>query len=53
MTYEPYLVRGARRRPTSGKIIATTLDYPMIMDTVRLHAEVPRRERRRSEGACG
>jgi NitT/TauT family transport system substrate-binding protein len=32
MTYEPYLsaVRGA---PDKGKIIATTLDYPMIMDT--------------------
>jgi NitT/TauT family transport system substrate-binding protein len=32
MTYEPYLssVRGA---PQAGKIIATTLDYPMIMDT--------------------
>src|SRR5215217_1838582 len=32
MTYEPYLssVRGA---PQAGKIIATTLDYPMVMDT--------------------
>ena len=32
MTYEPYLsaVRGA---PEAGKIIATTLDYPMVMDT--------------------
>jgi NitT/TauT family transport system substrate-binding protein len=32
MTYEPYLstVRGA---PDKGKIIATTLDYPMIMDS--------------------
>ena len=32
MTYEPYLsaVRGASDK---GKIIATTLDYPMIMDT--------------------
>ena len=32
MTYEPYLstVRG---KPQAGKIIATTLDYPMIMDT--------------------
>jgi len=32
MTYEPYLstVRG---KPEAGKIIATTLDYPMIMDT--------------------
>lgn len=32
MTYEPYLstVRG---KPEAGKIIATTLDYPMVMDT--------------------
>src|ERR1700757_2027236 len=32
MTYEPYLstVRGA---PDKGKIIATTLDYPLVMDT--------------------
>jgi NitT/TauT family transport system substrate-binding protein len=32
MTYEPFLssVRGA---PQAGKIIATTLDYPMVMDT--------------------
>jgi NitT/TauT family transport system substrate-binding protein len=32
MTYEPYLsaVRGAADK---GKIIATTLDYPMVMDT--------------------
>ena len=32
MTYEPYLstVRGA---PDKGKIIATTLDYPAVMDT--------------------
>lgn len=32
MTYEPYLstVRGA---PDQGKIIATTLDYPAVMDT--------------------
>src|SRR5258707_15263501 len=32
MTYEPYLST-ARDAPQSGKIIATTLDYPMIMDT--------------------
>ncbi|MBS0444839.1 MAG: ABC transporter substrate-binding protein [Proteobacteria bacterium] len=32
MTYEPYLstVRG---KPEAGKILATTLDYPMVMDT--------------------
>jgi len=32
MTYEPYLST-VRSAPQSGKIIATTLDYPMIMDT--------------------
>jgi NitT/TauT family transport system substrate-binding protein len=33
MTYEPYLstVRG---NPSAGKILATTIDYPMVMDTV-------------------
>jgi NitT/TauT family transport system substrate-binding protein len=33
MTYEPYL-SAVRDKPDSGKIIATTLDYPMVMDTV-------------------
>lgn len=33
MTYEPYLST-VRAAPDKGKIIATTLDYPMIMDTV-------------------
>jgi NitT/TauT family transport system substrate-binding protein len=33
MTYEPYLST-VRNAPQAGKIIATTLDYPMIMDTV-------------------
>ena len=32
MTYEPYLSI-VRAKPEAGKIIATTLDYPMIMDT--------------------
>ena len=32
MTYEPYL-SSVREKPEAGKIIATTLDYPMIMDT--------------------
>jgi len=32
MTYEPYLST-VRANPQAGKIIATTLDYPMIMDT--------------------
>ena len=33
MTYEPYL-SNVRAAPQAGRIIATTLDYPMIMDTV-------------------
>ncbi len=33
MTYEPYLST-VRSAPQAGKIIATTLDYPMVMDTV-------------------
>jgi len=32
MSYEPYLST-VRTNPQAGKIIATTLDYPMIMDT--------------------
>jgi NitT/TauT family transport system substrate-binding protein len=31
-TYEPYL-SAVRAAPDKGKIIATTLDYPMVMDT--------------------
>ncbi len=31
-TYEPYLST-VRDKPESGKIIATTLEYPMVMDT--------------------
>ena len=33
MTYEPYLST-IRSNPAAGKILATTLDYPMVMDTV-------------------
>lgn len=33
MTYEPYL-SAIRNQPKAGKIIATTLDYPMVMDTL-------------------
>ena len=33
MTYEPYL-SAVRENKTAGKIIATTLDYPMVMDTM-------------------
>ena len=32
MPYEPYL-SSVRAKPEAGRIIATTLDYPMIMDT--------------------
>ena len=32
MTYEPYL-SSIRAKPDTGKIIATTLDYPVVMDT--------------------
>ena len=32
MTYEPYL-GAVRAKPEAGKVIATTLDYPMVMDT--------------------
>src|SRR2546430_4612341 len=31
-TYEPYL-SAVREKPEAGKIIATKLDYPMVMDT--------------------
>jgi NitT/TauT family transport system substrate-binding protein len=31
-TYEPYL-SAIRAKPETGKIIATSLDYPMVMDT--------------------
>ncbi len=33
LTYEPYL-SAVRDKPDAGKIIATTLDYPMVMDTL-------------------
>ncbi|APW36487.1 ABC transporter permease [Rhodoferax koreense] len=33
MTYEPYLST-VRDNPAAGKILATTIDYPMVMDTV-------------------
>ena len=33
MTYEPYLST-VRSNPQAGKILATTLDYPMVIDTV-------------------
>ena len=33
MTYEPYLST-VRDYPAAGRILASTLDYPMVMDTV-------------------
>lgn len=33
MSYEPYLST-VRQQPDKGKILATTLDYPMVMDTL-------------------
>jgi NitT/TauT family transport system substrate-binding protein len=33
LTYEPYL-SAVRDKPEAGKILATTLDYPMVMDTL-------------------
>jgi len=33
MTYEPYL-SSVRQAPEKGKILATTLKYPMVMDTL-------------------
>jgi NitT/TauT family transport system substrate-binding protein len=33
MTYEPYLST-VRDNPAAGRIMATTLDYPMVMDTL-------------------
>jgi NitT/TauT family transport system substrate-binding protein len=33
MTYEPYLST-VRANPDKGKILATTLDYPMVTDTL-------------------
>ncbi|ATA21903.1 NitT/TauT family transport system substrate-binding protein [Gibbsiella quercinecans] len=33
MTYEPYLST-VRQNPAQGKILVTTLDYPMVMDTL-------------------
>ncbi|UIF87838.1 ABC transporter substrate-binding protein [Cupriavidus sp. UYPR2.512] len=33
MTYEPYLST-VRQNPDKGKILATTLDYPMVTDTL-------------------
>jgi NitT/TauT family transport system substrate-binding protein len=49
MTYEPYL-SAVREKPDAGKIIATTLDYPMIYGHIRLHAKISFGERSRGQG---
>jgi NitT/TauT family transport system substrate-binding protein len=49
MTYEPYLST-VRTNPAGGKIIATTLDYPMVDGHVRLHARNSSRKIRRRAG---
>jgi NitT/TauT family transport system substrate-binding protein len=45
MTYEPFL-SAVRAKPEAGRILATTLDYPIIMDTFgctpKVLAENPR-----------
>jgi len=53
MTYEPYL-SAVRANPQAGRIIATTLDYPMIMDTFgctpQFLAQNPRAARALADG---
>ncbi|HEX2546321.1 MAG TPA: ABC transporter substrate-binding protein [Ramlibacter sp.] len=53
MTYEPYL-SAVRAKPEAGKIIATTLDYPMVMDTFgctpRFLADNPRAAKALADG---
>lgn len=53
MTYEPYL-SAVRAKPEAGKIIATTLDYPMVMDTFgctpKFLAENPKAARALADG---
>lgn len=53
MTYEPYLST-VRAKPEAGRIIATTLDYPMVMDTVgcspRFLADNPRAAKALADG---
>ena len=53
MTYEPYL-SAVREKPEAGKIIATTLDYPMVMDTFgctpKFLAENPKAARALADG---
>jgi NitT/TauT family transport system substrate-binding protein len=53
MTYEPYL-SAVRAKPEAGTIIATTLDYPMVMDTFgctpKFLAENPKAAKALAEG---
>ena len=53
MTYEPYLST-VRQAPQAGRIIATTLDYPMVMDTFgctpKFLAENPKAARALADG---
>src|SRR3954463_15314410 len=53
MTYEPYL-SAVRAKPEAGKIIATTLDYPMVMDpfgcTQKFVAENPKAGKALADG---
>lgn len=53
MTYEPYL-GAVRAKPEAGTIIATTLDYPMVMDTFgctpRFLADNPRAAKALADG---
>lgn len=49
MTYEPYLST-VRNNPQSGKIMATTLDYPMVMDTVGCSPEWLKANPRAAQG---
>ena len=53
MTYEPYL-SAVRAKPEAGTIIATTLEYPMVMDTFgctpKFLAENPRAAKALADG---
>jgi NitT/TauT family transport system substrate-binding protein len=53
MTYEPYL-SAVRAKPEAGTIIATTLDYPMVMDTFgctpKFLADNPKAAKARADG---
>ena len=53
MPYVPYL-RAVRAKPAAGTIIATTLDYPMVMDTFgctpKFLAENPKAAKALAEG---